>query len=84
MGKDIDRLKEIIKIAYALKWVEPASPDSYPWMQLSEVEKCMLAMTDDAELERWRQGYQDVKNGVFVPQSYSDYKDKPIKQEDNL
>jgi hypothetical protein len=56
---DVERLKEIIKIAYKLRWISPTTisrvPVSYPLMQLSEVEKCMLAMTDDYELERMRQ-----------------------------
>jgi hypothetical protein len=59
----IDKLKEIIKIAYALKWIYPASNmkgASYPLMQLSEVEKCMLAMTDDFELKRMRQWYEET------------------------
>lgn len=54
------RLKEIIKIAYALRWITPPKV-SYPEMQLSEVEKCMLAMVDDFELERMRKWYKDAK-----------------------
>lgn len=52
--KDKKRLKEIIKMADKLKWVYPPNNTSYPLMQLSEVEKCMLAMVDDFELERMR------------------------------
>lgn len=52
------RLMEIVNLALKLGWViEPkyaAIPVSYPLMQLSEVEKCMLAMVDDFELERMR------------------------------
>lgn len=51
--KTEERMKEIIRVAHALKWIEPAQTD-YPLMQLSEVEKCMLAMVDDSELERMR------------------------------
>ena len=60
----IERLKEIIKIAYALKWIYPTSNmrgASYPLMQLSEVEKCMLAMSDDFELKRMREWYEQTK-----------------------
>jgi len=52
-----ERLKEIIKIADELGWIRPIDHEvcpSYPLMQLSEVEKCMLAMTDDDALERMR------------------------------
>lgn len=52
--KGIDRLKEIIQIAHKLKWIYPPNKTSYPLMQLSEVEKCMIAMYDDPELERMR------------------------------
>ena len=31
----------------------------YPTMQLSEVEKCMIAMVDDVELCRMQGWYQD-------------------------
>ena len=47
------RLIEIIKIAQKLGWLE-SNPKGYPLMQLSEVEKCMLAMKDDNELETMR------------------------------
>ena len=52
--KDVERLKEIIKLAIELKWILPSNKTPYPLMQLSEVEKCMLAMTDDFELDRMR------------------------------
>ena len=52
---NIERLKEIIKIAYKLKWIYPPNKTSYPLMQLSEVEKCMIAMKDDFELQRMRE-----------------------------
>jgi len=63
--EQVTRLKEIMAIAHKLKWIIPITdaryqtpetarcPD-YPTMQLSEVEKCMLAMIDDQELERLR------------------------------
>ena len=49
----MDRLKEIMEIAHKLNWVSPSNT-SYPTMELSEVEKCMLAMINDQELERLR------------------------------
>jgi len=64
------RLKEIIQIAGKLGWIRPLNepkieaPEagngslfvpSYPLMQLSEVEKCMLAMVNDDELKRLRE-----------------------------
>ena len=67
-----ERLKEIIKIAYVLKWVEPAQT-SYPLMQLSEVEKCMLAMVSDFELERMRGWLKDVEEGRLKPMSEKEY-----------
>ncbi len=57
--KGIDRLKEIIQLAYKLKWVYPPDKTSYPLMQLSEVEKCMVAMFDDFELNRMREWGED-------------------------
>jgi hypothetical protein len=55
----IERLKEILMIAEKLGWIYPLkSIDlkdfSYPLMQLSEVEKCVLAMVNDEELEKLR------------------------------
>lgn len=49
----IDRLKEIMDIANKLNWIFESNT-SYPTMELSEVEKCMLAMINDQELERLR------------------------------
>lgn len=62
------RLKDIIKIAYVLNWCYPTrmlKGASYPLMQLSEVEKCMLAMTDDFELKRMKQWYKDTTGNDF-------------------
>lgn len=50
------RLKEIIKIAHHLGWI--GAGNTYPLMQLSEVEKCMIAMVDDFELGRFREWYK--------------------------
>jgi len=49
----IDRLKEIMDIASKLNWIFESNT-SYPTMECSEVEKCMLAMINDQELERLR------------------------------
>lgn len=49
----IDRLKEIMDIATKLNWIFESNT-SYPTMECSEVEKCMLAMINDQELERLR------------------------------
>ncbi len=46
-----ERLQKIIEIAEKLNWIIPSSK-TYPLMQLSEVEKCMMAMVDDGELSR--------------------------------
>ncbi len=53
------RLQEIMKIAEKLDWFID-DPDGYPLMRLSEVEKCMLAMTSDYELSRLRDWYEDA------------------------
>ena len=53
--KAIERLKAIIQYASELHWLkepERGRSDDYPTMKLSEVEKCMLAMIDDSELQR--------------------------------
>lgn len=66
-----DRLIEIIQIAKKLDWIFPVprpnpSNFSYPLMQLSEVEKCMLAMFDDFYLERMRKWARDVDDGTWA------------------
>jgi hypothetical protein len=58
--QDRARVREIIKMADKLKWTYPIDQTnkrnfSYQLMQLSEVEKCMLAMVDDWELNRLRE-----------------------------
>ena len=55
---DKERLKEIIKIAYKFNWLVP-NQKGYPLMELSEVEKCMVAMYDDFELNRMRKWYNE-------------------------
>ncbi len=52
-----ERLKEIIKIAHKLGWMAD-NPKGYPLMQLSEVEKCMVAMENDLDLNRMRNWYE--------------------------
>lgn len=54
----VERLKEIIRMAQKLGWINPRGT-SYPIMQLSEVEKCMLAMADDKELQRMREWVEE-------------------------
>lgn len=57
-----ERIKEIINIAIKLKWVLPKrGNDSYPTMQISEVEKCMLAMVNDIDLERMRKWFEETR-----------------------
>lgn len=52
---NVERLKEIIQLADKLKWIQPKRcGESYPSMQLSEIEKCMIALYDDKQLERLR------------------------------
>ena len=72
--KDVERLKEIILCANELNWLkEPQrGPDSYPTKQLSEVEKCMLAMTDDIELERLKRWVSESKTLSEMYKIHSD------------
>jgi len=57
-----DRLKKIIGIANKLHWVlPPIKNQSYPTMMLSEVEKCMIAMVDNFELERMENWINEPK-----------------------
>lgn len=61
MSENKERLKEIIQLADKLGWILPPNDTSYPLMQLSEVEKCMVALYDDAYLDRlrrWAEGLQ--------------------------
>jgi hypothetical protein len=70
MATNEERLREIIRLANVLGWIgkrqviiynSGKSDGSYPPMQLSEVEKCMLAMVDDMELERMRKWVKEKK-----------------------
>lgn len=69
---DEERLKEIMQIAATLNWligldwknpenIAKRATASYPLMQGSEVEKCMIMMVNDEELERYRQAAKDPK-----------------------
>ena len=58
-----ERLKEIIQIAHKIGWTQE-NPSGYPLMQLSEVEKCMIAMYDDFELGRMRKWKKEVDTPV--------------------
>ena len=42
--------KQILLMAKRLDWIEP-NLESYPKMQLSEVEKCMFALIDDRAIQ---------------------------------
>jgi hypothetical protein len=62
----LERLKEIITLADKLNWIYPIDQPnkrkfSYPLLQLSEVEKCMIAMYDDNQLEQMRRWVNDEK-----------------------
>ncbi len=59
-----EAVKEIIKIAQNLKWITPQKI-GYPTMQLSEVEKCMLAMVNVYDLDRMRGWEKDLKKQNF-------------------
>lgn len=48
------RLFEVMAIARKLSWFQ-RNPRGYPLMQGSEVEKCLLMMVDNAELQRFRE-----------------------------
>ena len=51
---DEERILEILGFAYKLGWTAKHPDYLLRIMQRSEIEKCMLAMVDDAELERMR------------------------------
>lgn len=54
MTPELKRIAEIIYLAKKLGWIRPTNNTSYPLMQLSEVEKCMVAMYDDHQLKLMR------------------------------
>lgn len=59
------RLKEVIKMAYKLNWVYAIDQPnfrnfSYPLMQLSEIEKCMIALYDDNQFNRMVAWTKDI------------------------
>lgn len=50
------KVMHIMQLAVELNWLSANPKGSYPLMEASETEKCMLAMVDDIELkqmERW-------------------------------
>lgn len=53
------KIIEVIHLAEELKWLEK-NPKGYPLMQLSEIEKCMIAMIDSHQLNQMR-GWVDPK-----------------------
>lgn len=54
MTQNLSRLQEIMRFALQLGWIKPKYNSDYPLMQLSEVEKCMIAMTDDVYYEQMK------------------------------
>jgi hypothetical protein len=56
-----ERIKEIIELANKLGWIYPPNNTSYPLMQVSEIEKCMIAMHDGFEFERMQRWAADRK-----------------------
>ncbi len=45
------KIVDIIKKAHKLGWLQ-ANPKGYPLMQLSEVEKCILAVLDEDYMKK--------------------------------
>ena len=61
VGKE--RFLRIMEIAGRLNWFSP-NPKGYPFMQASEVEKCLIAMYDDFEFKRFLKWEREVdENG---------------------
>ena len=80
-NQGISRLSEVINLARKLKWISPIPKGynlrfSYELMQLSEVEKCMIAMFDDNQLQRMRDWVKqdELKTNIAVMQ------ERPIDQ----
>ena len=75
------RLIEIINLAKKLGWIETGHyypKQSYPLMQLSEVEKCMTALVDDFELQRmrdWVKEQEDPAHQERMKQLTKEYAD---------
>ncbi len=77
--KHVERMKEIIRIANILNWINPPQ-GGYPLMQLSEVEKCMLAMVDDFELERMKDWENQTKDGTLVLDNNGNWQPRHYKE----
>ena len=58
LAKPEGRIIEVMRMAQKLGWIKPPNHkppyDSYPTMQLSEVEKCMLAIMNPSDFDRMR------------------------------
>lgn len=56
-----EAIEEVMHMAQELGWINPPNHkppyDSYPTMQISEVEKCMLALLDPEQLKRMKAWY---------------------------
>lgn len=63
MTSDIERLQTIILLAQKLGWIKktPVIHSSYSLMELSEVEKCMIAMKDDSYFQQMKVWASDNK-----------------------
>ena len=57
------KIREIMDIAGKLDWYTLTNKHPYPIMQLSEVEKCMIAMIDDGYLNQMR-SWENPKNAL--------------------
>ena len=55
------RIQEVIVLASKLHWLQK-NPAGYPLMQLSEVEKCMIAMVDNSQFEKMKQWVKESHN----------------------
>ena len=61
------RLANIIRIANKLGWIFPEDYNKDKLlMQLEDVEKCMIAMEDDIEYNRFIQWGKEIKDGTEV------------------
>lgn len=82
--KQTERLKEIMGLAVDLGWVDKTRytpTQSYPFMQASEVEKCMCAMVDDFELSRMHKWVEEQKSPKDKIEEYRKWLNEVQKSE---
>ena len=48
-----NRIKEVIRLAEKLGWIQ-SNNSGYPLLQLSEVEKCMIAMVNQDQFNQMK------------------------------